>query len=370
MGATHAMLDEICEQPELLKKLWEDREVWSNPFVELCLTHRFRRLLFVGNGSPYYVGVTLRYAAERLLRVNAESIPAAVFHNHGSFDTTGLIDPAEIMLVCPAETGRSRGQVDAARRARALGVPVVCTTLNPEGELARECDVVLAKLGDSECAIAATKNQAMALFLLLTCFVEAARALDVIDGVQYEGFISALAAVPENIAATIESARAWTDANEHRLMSAPAFFLVGYGANYGTVQEAALKFYETHERPSYAFELEETLHGPFRALHQDDMLLMLSAEAGAERERMELLARCCEPFCANRVLIMSKKQAATTTYGDVLPIFSGDMEFVDTLEFLVPLQVIAAHMSDCLGIDLTVPKVASLDPVMLPAYWD
>lgn len=86
--------------------------------------------------------------------------------------------------------------------------------------------------------------------------------------------------------------------------------------------------------------------------------------------RMETLARCCEPFCVNRILIMSKKQAATTTYGDVLPIFSGDMEFVDTLEFLVPLQVIAAHMSDCLGIDLTVPKVASLDPVMLPAYRD
>ena len=241
--------------------------------------------------------------------------------------------------------------------------------LNPEGVLARECDVVLAKLGDSEHAIAATKNQTMALFLLLTCFVEAAGALDVIDDIQYERLIAALAAVPENIAATIESTLAWTDANERRLMSASAFFLVGYGANYGTVQEAALKFYETHERPSYAFELEETLHGPFRALHQDDMLLMLSAEAGAERERMELLARCCEPFCANRVLIMSKEQAATT-YGDVLPISSGGVEFVDTIEYLVPLQVIAARMSDCLGIDLTAPKVASLDPVMLPAYRD
>ena len=369
MGATHAMLDEIREQPELMKRIWEDRRVWSKPFVELCHAHHFRRLLFVGNGSPYYAGITLRYAAERLLRVNAESIPAAVFHNHGSFDATGTIDPAEILLVCPAETGHSRGQVDAARRARALGIPVVCTTLNPEGVLARECDVVLAKLGDSEHAIAATKNQTMALFLLLTCFVEAAGALDVIDDIQYERLIAALAAGPENIAATIESTLAWTDANERRLMSASAFFLVGYGANYGTVQEAALKFYETHERPSYAFELEETLHGPFRALHQDDMLLMLSAEAGAERERMELLARCCEPFCANRVLIMSKEQAATT-YGDVLPISSGGVEFVDTIEYLVPLQVIAARMSDCLGIDLTAPKVASLDPVMLPAYRD
>lgn len=365
------MMDEINEQPSLLEQLWNSREDWTAPFVDLCCSHHFRRLLFVGNGSPYYGGLTLRHAAEHLLHVNAESIPAAVFHNHGSFDASGVLDPSEIVLVCPAETGHSRGQVDAARRARELGVSVVCTTLNPTGVLARECDVVLAKLGGPERAIAATKNQTMALFLVLTCFVEAARALGTIGASEYDVLCGALAAVPDNIRATIARTQAWAEANRERLLGAGAFFLIGYGANYGTVQEAALKFYETHERPTYAFELEETLHGPLRALHANDMALFLSSEAGPERERMATLADACASFCNNRVLVMSESQAARASHdADVLAIASDDVAYVDTLEYLVPLQVIASMMSAWLGIDLAAPKVAALDPVMLPAYED
>ena len=35
--------------------------------------------------------------------------------------------PEEVLLVCPAESGHSRGQVDAARRAQALGIRVMST---------------------------------------------------------------------------------------------------------------------------------------------------------------------------------------------------------------------------------------------------
>ena len=102
MTTGNAMMEEVIEQSELLARLWEAEAEWTAPFVELCREHDFKRLLFVGNGSPYYAGITLRHAAERMLRVNAESIPAAVFHNHGSFDASGSIDPSEILLVCPA----------------------------------------------------------------------------------------------------------------------------------------------------------------------------------------------------------------------------------------------------------------------------
>lgn len=367
MGNPKAMENEIDQQSELLRELWESEPEWSKPFADMCATHSFKRLLFVGNGSPYYAGCALRHAAERLLRVNAEPIPAAVFANHCDFDASGALDPSEILLVCPAETGHSKGQVDAARRARALGIPVVCTTLNPTGVLARECDVVLAKPGGPEYAVASTKNQTMALFLILCCFVEGARVLGTVDEGEYEALRAALAAVPDNVAEGVRLAREWFDANEARLMGAPAFFLVGYGPNYGTVQEGALKFYETHERPSYAFELEETLHGPFRALHQDDVCLFLSAEPGAERDRMARLVEAAAPYCRNRVVVQGPAQDAAP---DSLPVASGDVEFVDVIEYLVPLQVIAERMSARLGIDLSEPKVSSLDPVMLPAYED
>lgn len=367
MTMSNAMMEEVIEQSELLARLWETEAEWTAPFVELCREHDFKRLLFVGNGSPYYAGITLRHAAERMLRVNAESIPAAVFHNHGSFDASGSIDPSEILLVCPAETGHSKGQVDAARQARELGIPVVCTTLNPTGVLARECDVVLAKPGGTERSVAATKNQTMALFLVLCCFVEAGHALGNLSDDEYARLREALAAVPANVAESVRLSQEWFDANVERLLAAPAFFLIGYGANYGTVQEGALKFYETHERPTYAFELEETLHGPFRALHADDVALFMSAEPGDERDRMARLVDASARYCNNLVTVQSDLQKPA---GDALRIASGDVEFVCAIEYLVPLQVIAALLSARIGIDTSKTKVSELDPVMLPAYED
>lgn len=367
MGDIRQAMAEVEEQPALLRELWDTRAAWSGGMAGLVRERRPSRLLFVGNGSPYYAGITLRFAAERLLGVNAESIPAAVFHNHAGFDASGRLDPREIMLVCPAETGHSKGQVDAARRARELGVATVCTTLNPQGVLARECDVVLPKPGAPERSIAATKNQTMALYLVLTSMVEAARELGHIDEGEYGRLMGALAVVPDNVEKTIEASRSWFEGNEGRLMAAPQFFLVGYGSNYGTVQEGALKFYETHERPTYAFELEETLHGPFRALHADDLCVFLSAEAGPERDRMARLARAIEPYCRNRVVVQSGLQERAD---DALVIQSGDVEFVNVLEYLIPLQVIAVLMAERLGIDLTQPKVAALDDIMEPAYSD
>ena len=55
---------------------------------------------------------------------------------------------------------------------------------------------------------------------------------------------------------------------------------------------------------------------------------------------------------------------------DSLRIASGDVEDVCALEYLIPLQVIAAQVSLGLGIDVSEPKVSELDPVMLPAYED
>ena len=53
-----------------------------------------------------------------------------------------------------------------------------------------------------------------------------------------------------------------------------------------------------------------------------------------------------------------------------MKIASGDVEFVCAIEYLIPLQVIAALLSARIGIDTSKTKVSELDPVMLPAYED
>ncbi len=367
MSQRYAMLEEIKEQPLLLKAIFERRQEFTEAFVSLCQKHPFKKVLFVGNGSPYYAGYTLRFAAEKMLKAEAEAVPAGIFHNHTDFNISGKFRPEEILLVCPAESGHSRGQVDAARRAKAEGSYVMSTTLNPKGVLARTTDVVLAKSGEHEIAMAATKGQTMALFLIFLCFLEAGYKLGNITVEEYEKYLSACEKLSENIEKTIEDTVQWFVENENRVMEADKFFLLGYGANYGTVQEAALKFFECHQKPTIALELEESLHGPFRALGKKDMAFFLAAENCPERERMQKLAKAVSPYCDNRILICSTQNPSE---GDLLVIHSSDIEFVDTMEYLVPLQVLSFLIADKMGIDLSIPLVASLDGIMLPAYED
>ena len=367
MHPRYAMLEEIKEQPGLLRSIFDRREELTRDFVRLCKEHPVKKVWFIGNGSPYYAGCTLRYAAEHMLKAEAEAVPAALFHHHGSFNPSGALAPEEILLICPAESGHSRGQVDAARRAQAQGIRAMSTTLNPTGVLARSSDVVLPKPGKHEIAMAATKGQTMALYLILLNFIEAGSALGHLSDEQYKMYMTAMEQVPDNVSYTIEDTERWFRENEERVMKARTFFLLGYGANYGTVQEAALKFFECHQVPTWALELEESLHGPYRGLGKEDMAFYLAAEPGPERDRMELLAGAARQFCDHQVLIQSVRNPHQ---GDILPIHSGDVPYVNAIEYLIPLQMLSYLIADKLGIDLSIPLVSALDGVMLPGYED
>lgn len=362
------MLDEIREQPALLRSILDRRAQLTADFVKLYCETPIKRVFFVGNGSPYYVGCTLSGAAEKLLHADATAIPAGYFNHHGSFLVPECYKPEEVLLVCPAESGHSRGQVDAARRAQALGIRVMSTTLNPTGVLARSSDIVLPKAGVHEVAMAATKGQTMALLLIFLCFLDAAAAAGNITQEEYKRWLDACEALPANVESSIDLTLDWFERLKDRVMGAPQYFLLGYGANYGTVQEAALKFYECHQRPTLPMEMEESLHGPFRALHREDMVFFLCAEDGPERQRLCKLADALHVYCDNRILVQRKD--APTMNPDSLPVATGDVEFVNAIEYLIPMQVLSYLISYHRGIDVTIPLVDKLDGVMLPAYED
>ena len=367
MSQRYAMLEEIKEQSALLRSLYNNRKALCADFVSLYQKHLFKKVLFVGNGSPYYAGYTLKFAAETLLRAEAEAVYAGVFHHHTDFDVSGQFRPEEILLVCPAESGHSKGPVDAARRAKKKGCYVMSTTLNPQGILAQSSDIVLAKPGKHEVAMASTKGQTMAIFMIFLNFLEAAYHAGSLSQTEYDRYLHACEQAPENIERSIEDTISWFEKNEQRVMNASKYFLLGYGANYGTAQEAALKFFECHGKPTISLELEESLHGPFRALDRRDMVFFIAAEDGPEKERMRRLSQAVEPYCENRILMQNIHEK---TSGDILPVSTSDVEFVNAIEYLVPLQVLSFLIADKKGIDLSVPLVSSLDGVMSPAYED
>ena len=146
----NVMLEEIRSEPGYFEECLKRREELTGDFVKLFTSHRFRRIYFSGSGSPSHAGLVLKYAAEKLLNIEATYSYPMLFNNHEGLNVGGKYKPEEMVVICPAESGRSKGAVITAWAAKAQGIPVVCTTLNPEGVLARECDVVIVKPSGNE----------------------------------------------------------------------------------------------------------------------------------------------------------------------------------------------------------------------------
>ena len=345
------MLNDIAGEPTLFENILRERASITKDFVDLFLSHNFKRIYFSGTGSPSHAAVVLKYAATKLLQIESTYSYPTLFNNHEGFNVGSKYRPDEMLLICPAESGGTKGPVIAARKAKELGIPVVCTTLNPSGVLARESDVVIFKPSGRELTMPSTKGHSTGIFLLLLCFIETARALGTISEAEYDSYIDGCARLPESCGNAYERTLKWFSEHQDIVMCADKYRIIGYGANYGTAQEAALKFLESHMRPSMGYELEEFMHGPVFSVRKDDVLFFLCAEEGPEKDRMIKLFLNMKQVTDNCILIQSSKDEFTDALA--LTFDAVNKEFLSTVEYLVPIQVLAFEIADHLGFDTT-----------------
>ena len=105
----NVMLEEIMSEPGYFRECLERREELTGDFVKLFTSHRFRRIYFSGSGSPSHAGLVLKYAAEKLLNIEATYSYPMLFNNHEGLNVGGKYKPEEMVVICPAESGRSKG---------------------------------------------------------------------------------------------------------------------------------------------------------------------------------------------------------------------------------------------------------------------
>lgn len=343
----YGMLNDIAKEPVLLQQLYDNRKDITAGFLKLWRSHHIKRMYLTGSGSPLYVGNVLKYAAIKLLGVDATSDPAMLLLNHIGFNLD-TYQPDEIMLFSPAESGRAKGQVKVARKAKELGIPIVCTTWNRDGMLAGISDLVLLK-PSREDGMPTTEGQVTAIYLGLLCFIEAALDMGRITQAEYDRYMLAMERVPAHVETNIAITKAWFEKYQNEVMGSPCYRMIAYGANIGTAEEASLKFTETHNRPSMFYELEECMHGPVVGLKHDQVMFVFCAEEGVEKERAVQLFHVMKEYSDNCYLVQSAQDVEKDPKG--LLIQTDNVEFVNTIEYLIPMQMLAFMIADALGKD-------------------
>ena len=335
----------------VIREILDNREYYCGDFVKHFMTHPVKRVYLSGHGSPYNAGVVVGFMMEKLLKVEAATSYPTLFMNHSGFNVNGMYEPEEMLVICPAQSGRTRGPVYVARKAREMGIPVICTTLLRDGVLARECDIVIEKRSGDEESFPETKGHVASMAILMLCVVEAAYALGRILKSEYDGYLEAFESLPRSVALAAERTLSWYEAHRQVLLEAGSFTFLGYGANYATAVEGGLKLLETTLKPCMSYECEEFMHGQNQPVKEGSVLFFLCPRE-PERDRMDELVQWCRRHTHNCFMVASPDDPVTDVHSIVSDFV--ECEFLTAIEYLIPFQVLSHVAARDMGLSSVV----------------
>ena len=335
-GYKHFMLKEIHEQPEVVKNtLFELGEVEKvvSKFTE------FNRICFVACGTSYHASLVGKYLFETSLSIPTDVVLASEFiFSQGTLDKKTLV-------IFISQSGETADTLKALRIANKKAQTLVI--VNVLGSTAtREADHVIYTRAGPEIAVAATKtyiSQLTCIYLLCACMGNNKGLLKEIQKIP--GYMETIF---EDEGHIIEIAKKYKDSND--------FFFIGRGFSYPTALEGALKLKEITYIHGEGYAAGELKHGPL-ALIDDEIPLVAVVPPGKSHDKTlgnieEVRARGASVIAVGS----SKDDALKSESVDLITLDDEITEVLSPISYIVPLQLLAYHMSVERGIDPDKPK--------------
>ena len=352
-GYRHFMLKEICEQPTscedtLRGRLFPLKDVLPRESgLDLATLKGARQVFMVACGTAYHACLVGKYWIEKFAGVSVHVETASEFRYRENALTK------DDLVVTISQSGETADTLAAVKLAKEKGAKVlaICNTLG--SAITRASDFNLYTHCGPEFGVASTKafiGQLTALAILTLHYGMAKGTMSEEEG---RDFVDELVKVPGYLRAALkldpqirEVAKAFYQ-KEH-------FLFIGRYFNFPIALEAALKLKEISYIHAEGYAAGELKHGPI-ALNDENMPVVAIATRSRVQEKMissieEVRARGAQ------LIVLS-------TEGD--PVLRGSAhqlrlppvpEFLSPIVNIVPLQLLAYHISDLRGCDVDQPR--------------
>ena len=298
---------EIREQPKVVADSVRHAD---NPLRDIAERYhdRIDRVVMVGCGDPFMLGLAAVYAFEQWARLPAESIEAAEFAGYRH----ELINERTLVILITS-SGKTVKVIDAARLAAKRGAPAFAlTNLVPSPITDEVTEVIQTQAGWSDSFPVKQTSTALAVLYALALHLAESR-----NTLATERITALRQALYEDVPAAIEAALRSEDsirelANQY--LGAPIYAFIGNGPNLATAQLAAAKMKETSQSRSEATNLEEYAHLHCLSLRDGDPVFVITypGEIGA---RSKLI---CQHVLNNggRLIVVGPQEEAAR-WGDL-----------------------------------------------------
>ena len=356
-GYEHFMMKEIHEQPRAVRDTLSPRirEEGERRVIDLSdagLTDEalasVRRVLLIGCGSAYHVGLAARSVIGQLARIPADAELASEFRYRDPILEEGTL------AVVISQSGETADSLAALRLCRERGVPTLAVVNVVGSSIAREADAVLYTWAGPEISVATTKAYSTQLAALYLVAVKLAALRGTIDEARGQALIAELLALPEKIERTLaDKERLQWFAN--KMAACRDVFFIGRGLDYAISMEGSLKLKEISYIHSEAYAAGELKHGAI-SLIEDGMLVVGVAT------QPELFAKTVSNLTEARS--RGAYLMGLTTYGQyaiedtvnfTVYVPRTEALFATSLA-VVPLQLLAYYISCARGLDVDKPR--------------
>lgn len=247
------MLDYIQKTPEMIRKNVQNNKELTRTLVEEYLKEDFDSIVLIACGSSYNSCMSARPFMEKILKKNVKVLAPYTYEN---YENQFFGNP---FVVVVSQSGCSTNSIRALQKLKEDGHRAIGITSNVNSDFGDGiCDVVIDYgIGIETVGYVTMGMVGLTLFFMLFSLNAAKLEDDV-----YSYYIKELNKVADAHECMQKKAVDFYQKNRKYLLSMNNCYMVGMGPNFGTALEGALKFGETIQIVSVAYELEEFLHGP------------------------------------------------------------------------------------------------------------
>ncbi|HHW48899.1 MAG TPA: SIS domain-containing protein [Clostridiaceae bacterium] len=336
------MLNEINEQPEVLKRCMEKNKDSVKKLAEEIRKRNIEWIYIAARGTSDHAGIYGKYIIESELGIPVALAAPSVFTLYQK-----SVNFKNGMVIGISQSGKAADVLEVIKSAKSQGALTVSITNFPDSPMAQEANFHLDLSAGLEKSVAATKTFTSQMLVLALLVAE----LSGNDELKKE-----LSLVPENISHILSTADTIKNKVErYRFIS--ECFVLSRGMNYAIALESALKIQETTYTRAKAFATSDFQHGPIAMVDKNIPVIVYAPDGPSLKDTEAMIDKLAE--LGIELIVVSNKRSVLDKGTCSLSIPHTANDIISPFYNAVVAQLFACNLSLAKGLNPDSPRMLS-----------
>ena len=351
-GYDDFMLKEIFEQPTAIRETIGAKININSKceFDELKFTKKYlsslNKIYIVACGTAMHAGLTGKNSIEKLCRIPTEVDIASEFRYRDP-----IVDDKTLCIFL-SQSGETADTIAALKLSKEKGAKTIAITNVIGSSITREADYSIYTHAGPEIAVASTKAYTSQVVLMTMLAIYFAEILDTADESLLIDIKKSILELPKKIETVLKCDKEIIEFAKKIYQEKDVFFL-GRGIDETVAREGSLKLKEISYIHSESYPAGELKHGSIALIENGVTVVGIITDKDLVKKTVSNLQEVITRGA--KTLIISNQDIDKSMFDTVIDIPETNC-FVSPILSIIPLQLLAYHISKEKGLDVDKPR--------------